>query len=126
MPEKPKRVDDAAQPLYLEETVLDAPYLALTNASREALRMADLVDAMLRRLLQAVIRNDSEALKELALSGNALDRLQEAVKTYLTPHPSPHFISASLGMNTPAFDTASAKFSISGASLCSGMLGMRS
>jgi len=43
-----------------------------------------------------------------------------------TPHSSPHFALASFGMNTPAFDTASAKFCISGASLCSGMLGMRS
>jgi len=50
----------------------------------------------------------------------------QTVKTSVQTHPSPHFISVSLGMNTPAFDTASAKFSISGASLCSGMLGMRS
>ena len=46
--------------------------------------------------------------------------------TYKGPHSSPHFALASFGMNTPAFDTASAKFCISGASLCSGMLGMRS
>ncbi len=43
-----------------------------------------------------------------------------------TAHSSPHFAPASFGMNTPAFDTAAAKFCISGASLCSGMLGMRS
>lgn len=84
MPEKPKKADSAAQPLYLEEAVLDTPYLALTNASREALRMADLVDAMLRRFLQAVTGNDPEALKELTRSGKALDRLQEALKAYLT------------------------------------------
>src|SRR6476620_10214261 len=41
-------------------------------------------------------------------------------------HSSPHFALASFEMNTPAFDTASAKFCISGAILCSGMLGMRS
>jgi phosphate:Na+ symporter len=83
-PDRPKKADTAAQPLYLEKAVLDAPYLALTNASREALRMADLVEAMLRRLLQAVTENDAEALKELARSGKALDRLQEALKAYLT------------------------------------------
>ena len=44
----------------------------------------------------------------------------------LRPHSSPHFAPAIFGMNTPAFDTASAKFCISGTSLCSGMLGMRS
>jgi phosphate:Na+ symporter len=84
MPEKRRKSEDAAQPLYLEESVLDTPYLALTNASREALRMADLVGAMLRRLLQALTGNDTEALKELGHTGKALDRLQEALKAYLT------------------------------------------
>ena len=84
MPDRPKKAEDAAQPLYLEESVLDTPYLALTNASREALRMADLVEAMLRRLLQAVIENDPEAIRELGRVGKALDRLQEALKAYLT------------------------------------------
>ena len=84
MPELPKQTEDAAQPVYLDETALDTPYLALTNASREALRMADLVEAMLRLLLQAVIGNDNEALKGLARNGKALDRLQEALRSYLT------------------------------------------
>jgi phosphate:Na+ symporter len=83
MPER-KKAHDPAQPLYLEESVLDAPYLALTYASREVLRMADLVEFMLRQFLQAVTANDAEALKELARSGKALDRLQEALKAYLT------------------------------------------
>ena len=81
MPERRHKAEDAAQPLYLEEAVLDTPYLALTNASREALRMADLIDAMLRRLLQAVTGNDPEAIKELTRIGKALDRLQEALQT---------------------------------------------
>jgi phosphate:Na+ symporter len=83
MPDRRKR-DDPAQPLYLEEAVLDTPYLALTNASREALRMADLVEAMLRQLMKALTRNDQEALKSLARNGKALDRVQEALKAYLT------------------------------------------
>jgi phosphate:Na+ symporter len=84
LPDQQKKAEDVTQPLYLEEAVLDTPYLALTNASREALRMADLVDAMLRRLLQAVTANDPEALRELGRTGKALDRLQEALKGYLT------------------------------------------
>jgi phosphate:Na+ symporter len=84
MPERPKKTEEAAQPLYLEETVLDTPYLALTNASREALRMVDLVAAMLRRLLQAVTADAPDAIKEIARTGKALDRLQEALKAYMT------------------------------------------
>jgi phosphate:Na+ symporter len=84
LPERQKRAEDVIRPLYLEEAVLDTPYLALTNASREVLRMADLVDIMLRRLLQAVTGNDPEAIKELGRTGKTLDRLQEALKAYLT------------------------------------------
>jgi phosphate:Na+ symporter len=84
LPERLKKADHMAAPMYLEETVLDAPYLALTNASREAPRMGDLVDAMLRLLLQAVTANDQEGLKQLARNGKALDGLQEALKAYLT------------------------------------------
>ena len=42
------------------------------------------------------------------------------------PQPSPHFGLANPAVNTPAPDTASANCSMSGASLCSGMLGMSS
>jgi phosphate:Na+ symporter len=84
LPERKKKADEAAQPLYLEEAVLDTPYLALTNASREALRMVDLVDSMLRRLLQAATDNNLDAIKAIGRTGKALDRLQEALKAYLT------------------------------------------
>ncbi|UVK49436.1 Na/Pi cotransporter family protein (plasmid) [Mesorhizobium sp. AR07] len=84
LPEQKKKAEEVTQPLYLDEAVLDTPYLALTNASPEVLRMADLVDAMLRRLLQAVTGNDLEAIKDLIRSGKALDRQQEALKAYLT------------------------------------------
>ena len=84
LPERQKKADRTGEPAYLEDAVLDTPYLALINASREALRMGDLVDSMLRLLLQAVTANDLEALKVLARNGKALDRLQEAVKAYLT------------------------------------------
>ena len=56
----------------------------------------------------------------------SFDTYMMAASTGGAAHSSPHFALASFGMNTPAFDTASAKFCISGASLCSGMLGMRS
>lgn len=84
LPERQKKAERVAEPLHLDEAALDTPYLALANASREALRMGDLVNSMLRLLLQAITMNDPEALKELARNGSALDRLQAAVKAYLT------------------------------------------
>jgi phosphate:Na+ symporter len=84
IPDKPPKPGDPAQPLYLEEDSLDTPYLALTNASREALRMVDLVDTMLRQLMKAVTQSDQDALREVLRNGKALDRLQDALKAYLT------------------------------------------
>ena len=83
LPDQTRR-DDPARPLYLEESALDTPYLALANASREVLRMVDLVDAMLRLVMKAVTANDQEALRELARAGKALDRLQDELKAYMT------------------------------------------
>jgi phosphate:Na+ symporter len=82
LPTKQKSTD-VTDPLYLDETALDTPYLALTNASREALRMADLVEVMLRRFNTAATDGDPEAIKDLVRAGKVLDRLQ-AVKAYLT------------------------------------------
>jgi hypothetical protein len=62
-------------------------------------------------------------LKHASNSGGRLPLLEAC---YFPAHSSPHFAPAVFGMNTPAFDTASAKFCSSGTSLCSGMLGMRS
>ena len=84
MPAKQPKPANVTNPLYLDETALDTPYLALTNASREALHMADLIEVMLRQFLKAVTEGNTEALKDLVQAGKVLDRLQEAVKAYLT------------------------------------------
>jgi phosphate:Na+ symporter len=47
-PEKLKPEAEVAQPLFLDPETLETPYLALSNAAREILRMGDLVDALLR------------------------------------------------------------------------------
>jgi phosphate:Na+ symporter len=84
LPGRQRKANLMAEPLYLEQAMLDTSYLALTNASREALRMGDRVDSMLRLLLQAITANDLVALQQLARDGKVLDRLQEALKAYLT------------------------------------------
>ena len=76
--------DDPARPLYLSEDAFDSPYLALANAARETLRMGDLVETMLRRFLEGLSTNEKGPIDEAVRLGKALDRLQDAVKTYLT------------------------------------------
>ncbi len=80
--------DDPARPLYLSEAAFETPYLALANAARETLRMGDLVEAMLTRFLDGLTTNDRAAIDEVVRLGKALDRLQDAVKTYLTRIPA--------------------------------------
>ncbi len=75
---------DPTAPQYLDEAALDTPSLALAAAARETLRMADQVEAMLRQLLVALTGNDRRAATELVRMDNMVDRLDEAIKLYLT------------------------------------------
>ena len=80
--------DDPSRPLYLAEAALETPYLALANAAREALRMGDRLEAMLHRVLEAITANDRVAIDDTARLGKMLDKLQDAVVTYLTRIPT--------------------------------------
>jgi phosphate:Na+ symporter len=75
---------DPGQSRYLDAAALETPYLALTNAARETLRMGDLVEAMLRRSLEALLDGRRDAAEDITRQGRALDALGEAVKAYLT------------------------------------------
>lgn len=75
---------DPTLPQFLEDAALETPSLALAAAARETLRMADQVEAMLRQLLVALTGNDHRAATELVRMDNMVDRLDEAIKLYLT------------------------------------------
>ncbi|WP_340115454.1 Na/Pi cotransporter family protein [Pelagibius sp. 7325] len=76
--------DDPSQPKYLDPGTLDTPAVALTCATREALRMGDEVKKMLLAS-GAVLRSNDETLKkETEAADDIVDRLHEAIKLYLT------------------------------------------
>lgn len=77
-------VDDEKQPRYLEQSALDSPTVALTCASRETLRMGDVVSEMLTRSLDVFRRDDANMVKEVERSDDVVDGLHEAIKIYLT------------------------------------------
>jgi phosphate:Na+ symporter len=83
LPEK-KQPSDAAAPRYLDEAALDAPPLALANAAREVIRMGDTVEAMLRDVMAALLNNDRKLATEVSRMDNVVDRLDEAIKLYIT------------------------------------------
>ena len=57
LPEPAKRADPSA-PLYLDETAIDTPSVALACAARETLHMGDVVEDMLRKAMTALMTND--------------------------------------------------------------------
>ena len=62
--------------------------VALGAATREALRMADALESMLQGFREALQRPDRRQLSELKRQDDVLDRLNSAIKTYMTSLPS--------------------------------------
>jgi phosphate:Na+ symporter len=82
LPER-KQPADPSLPRYLDETALDTPPLAITNAARETLRMGDTVEVMLRQVMTAIMNNDRRLAVEVSRMDNIVDRLTEAIKLYI-------------------------------------------
>ena len=83
LPEK-KQTADASLPRYLDEAALETPPLALANAARETLRMGDTVETMLREVMAALMNNDRKLTSDVSRLDNVVDRLNEAIKLYIT------------------------------------------
>ena len=82
----PARVDvaDPSQPIYLDWAARETPSVALAGAAREALRMVDAFETMLRGTLDSLNRGDRKRVTETARMDSVLDRLDTAIKEYLT------------------------------------------
>ena len=82
----PVRVDtaDPSQPIYLDWAARETPSIALAGAAREALGMVDVFEAMLRGALDSLNRGDRKRVTETARMDHVLDRLDTAIKEYLT------------------------------------------
>ncbi len=75
---------DPSRPVYLDSSALEIAAVALAAASREALRMADVLETMLRAVLEALDRGDRKRIAETRRLDDVLDRLNGAIKAYLT------------------------------------------
>ena len=82
----PDRVQetDPARARYLDESALETPSLALADAARETLRMGDMVETMLRKVMAAMMTNDRAQVDQVSRMDNAVDGLDEAIRLYLT------------------------------------------
>lgn len=75
--------DDPAKPLYLDPAALRTPAVALANASREALRMADVVEKMLASTQATFHGDDRHLVDETRRMDDIVDRLHEALQRYI-------------------------------------------
>src|SRR6266436_3992167 len=82
----PARIDtaDPSQPMYLDGSARESPSIALAGAAREALRMVDVFEAMLRGALDSFDRGDRKRVAATTRMDDVLDRLDNAIKEYLT------------------------------------------
>ena len=74
---------DPARPIHLDLAALDSATVALANAARETLRMADMVDSMLRATLAVIYRDDRARAETVSTHARCVDKLGEAIRRYL-------------------------------------------
>ena len=75
---------DPGRPLYLDESAVETPSIALGHASREALRMVDVLDSMIEAAADALRLGDREAIARARRQDDVLDALSSEIKRYLT------------------------------------------
>jgi len=82
----PVPVEPAAtrRPQHLDPSALSTPTLAISNAAREALHQADVVETMLIGVLGVIRNNDLRLAQELRKLDDTVDELYSAIKYYMT------------------------------------------
>jgi phosphate:Na+ symporter len=82
----PTKLDqnDPGRPIYLDPAARETPVLALGGASREALRMADVLESMLAGLRDMFERTDRRQIGQTKRIDDVLDKLNTAIKAYVT------------------------------------------
>ncbi|SHI26365.1 Na/Pi cotransporter family protein [Pollutimonas bauzanensis] len=81
----PKRTDpnDPSRPLYLDESAHEVPGIALGNAAREALRLADMLQGLLGMARAGFLRDNRHRITHARYINNAINRLDGLITTYV-------------------------------------------
>src|SRR4051812_2951906 len=77
---------EEAQPVvaHLDDALLERPQLALGAATREVMRLADMVEIMVREVILAFGPGGAKRRQGIKALDDGIDRLQEEIKLYLT------------------------------------------
>jgi phosphate:Na+ symporter len=82
VPESPQ-ADNPFRTRYVDERSLDQPALALGQATREALRMADVVQGMLRDTIRVFRTHDPDLLEDVERRDDQVDFLDREIKLFV-------------------------------------------
>jgi phosphate:Na+ symporter len=74
---------DPARPVYLDVAALDSATVALANATRETLRIGDMIESMLRDALKVLQHDDRVRAEAVAAQNRCVDQLGGAIRRYL-------------------------------------------
>jgi len=78
-----ERGDNPFKTRYLDDRYLDQPALAIGQATREALRMGDVAQAMLRDAMTVMRTDNQELLEDVERRDDQLDYLEREIKLFL-------------------------------------------
>lgn len=82
VPDRPDKADPG-RPRYLDYKSLDTPAIALSNAARETLRMAEMLQGMLEDTIVALRDNDERTVTRIRERDDVIDRIYGALKIYM-------------------------------------------
>jgi phosphate:Na+ symporter len=75
--------EDPGRPIYLDHAALETPMIAIGGAQREALRLADTLEAMLLGAREVIVRRERKMVSATRARDDVLDRLNTDIKRYL-------------------------------------------
>lgn len=78
-----ERPADPGMPQYLDEAGLEVANIGLSNAVREALRVADMASLMLNQVLQLFEKPEQAAFDKVRQLDHSVDLLSAAIRAYL-------------------------------------------
>jgi phosphate:Na+ symporter len=82
LPDRPVAYDPG-RARYLSEKDLDTPSVALSNAARETLRMAEMIQQMLTDAMRAMRTNNEKLVGRIKEEDNIVDQLYSQIKNYM-------------------------------------------
>ena len=83
LPDRQESEDPLMKTRYLDRHAFDSPGLALSNASLETVRMAELLDRMFCLGVEALRSNKTESLKSIRLLDERLNTYQRDIQAYV-------------------------------------------